>query len=48
LTFGKRQWEHLDDQMRQLIKPLYEAAEEIQPMIEADTVAFDLYVVIAA
>ncbi|CAG7833474.1 unnamed protein product [Allacma fusca] len=44
LTFGKRQWEHLDDQMRQLIKPLYEAAEEIQPMIEADTVAFDLYV----
>jgi len=45
LTYGKRQWEHLDGEMRELVPPLYLAVDELLPMIEADSDAFDLYVV---
>ncbi len=45
LTYGKRQWEQLDSTMRTLIPPLYSIVDEILPLIEADTEAFDSYVV---
>lgn len=45
LTYGKRQWEPLDSTMRTLIPPMYSIVDEILPLIEADTEAFDSYVV---
>lgn len=45
LTYGKRQWEPVDSTMRTLIPPLYSIVDEILPLIEADTEAFDSYVV---
>jgi glutamate formiminotransferase/formiminotetrahydrofolate cyclodeaminase len=44
LTYGKKQWEHLDETMRGVIPPLYSIVDEILPLIEADTAAFELYV----
>lgn len=45
LTFGKRQWEPLDQTMRTIIPPLYDIVDQILPMVEADTEAFEAYVV---
>ncbi|ODM95856.1 Formimidoyltransferase-cyclodeaminase [Orchesella cincta] len=44
LTYGKRQWEHLDKEMRSLILPLYSIVDEVLPLVEADTEAFESYV----
>ena len=45
LTFGKKQWEQSDKTMRTLIPPLYNIVDDILPLIEADTDAFDVYLV---
>ena len=45
MTFGKRQWEGLDHTMRRLIPPLHHAATSIIPAIDADTAAFNAYMV---
>jgi hypothetical protein len=45
LSFGKRQWEHLDAEMRTAIEPLYSSVDKLLPLIEADTAAFEEYVV---
>lgn len=45
LTYGKKQWEELDEKMRTLIPPLYSIVDDILPLIEADTEAFEDYVV---
>ena len=45
LTYGKRQWESLDGQMRKLIPIVDSASRRIIPMIDADTDAFNDYMV---
>jgi glutamate formiminotransferase/formiminotetrahydrofolate cyclodeaminase len=44
LTYGKRQWDHLDEQMKPIIAPLYTAVDKILPFVEADTLAFEDYI----
>lgn len=41
LTYGKRQWDHLDATMRRLIPPLHNTAVALIPAIDADTAAFN-------
>ena len=41
LTYGKRQWEQFDVQMRKLLPPLNSSMLEIIDMIDADTDAFN-------
>ena len=43
LTYGVRKFEHLDKDMRRIIPPLFEAANSLIPMIDADTNAFNDY-----
>merc|ERR1711962_1101434 len=40
LTYGKRQWESLDSQMRKIIPPLHAAMEELLKVVDNDTNAF--------
>eukprot|EP01133_Synstelium_polycarpum_P014166 gene14166-16698_t len=44
MTYGKKKFEALDPQMRELIPPLDKAMRELIPMIDADTDAFNVYV----
>jgi len=46
MTYGKREWECHDDAMRRLIPIVNEAAEDMIKMIDADTDAFNDYMVI--
>lgn len=46
MTYGKRQWERYDDQMRQLIPIMHHTMDELLPMVDADTGAFNDYMVI--
>lgn len=41
LTYGVRQFESVDRQMRQAIPPLHAAVSELIPMIDADTAAYN-------
>jgi glutamate formiminotransferase/formiminotetrahydrofolate cyclodeaminase len=43
MTYGKRRFEEQDAAMRRLIAPLYQAMQELLPMIDADTSAFGDY-----
>jgi len=43
LTYGKRQWEHLDSKMRTIIPVLHNAMLDIIPLIDSDTEAFNDY-----
>jgi glutamate formiminotransferase/formiminotetrahydrofolate cyclodeaminase len=44
LTLGVRKFEDLDGKMRTLVPPLHQAANDLIPMIDADTDAFNDYV----
>ncbi|XP_042904602.1 formimidoyltransferase-cyclodeaminase [Parasteatoda tepidariorum] len=43
MTYGKRQWERHDSQMRRIIPVMYEAMRELVSIIDADTSAFNDY-----
>lgn len=43
LTYGVRKFEHLDSQIREIIPPLHQLTNELIPMIDADTNAFNDY-----
>jgi glutamate formiminotransferase/formiminotetrahydrofolate cyclodeaminase len=43
LTYGVRKFEHLDNDLRKVIPPLYNASQQLIPMIDADTNAFNDY-----
>lgn len=45
MTYGKRQFEDVDETIRQLLPPLYNAMIHSVPMIDADTDAFNDYMV---
>jgi glutamate formiminotransferase/formiminotetrahydrofolate cyclodeaminase len=43
LTYGIRKFENVDKEMRKLIPPLYESVQNLIPMVDADTNAFNDY-----
>ena len=43
LTYGKRQWESLDAEMRRLIPIFDKASKEMTTFVDADTNAFNDY-----
>uniref|UniRef100_A0A131XP82 Formimidoyltransferase-cyclodeaminase n=2 Tax=Ixodes ricinus TaxID=34613 RepID=A0A131XP82_IXORI len=43
MTYGKRQWEKYDEHMRRLIPIMHRAMDELIPMVDADTGAFNDY-----
>lgn len=45
MTYGSRKWQHLDEQMRKLIPGPLDAMKNLIPMIDADTNAFNGYMV---
>ena len=45
LTYGKRQWESLDTEMRRLIPIFDKASKEMTTFVDADTNAFNDYMV---
>lgn len=45
MTYGKRQFENLDGVMRQLIPPFHQAMNELLDMVDADSSAFNAYMV---
>ena len=45
-TYGKRQWEHLDSEMRRLIPYFHDAKEKLMCVVDKDTDAFHSYMVI--
>lgn len=45
MTYGKRQFENLDGVMRRLIPPFHQAMEELLLMVDADSSAFNSYMV---
>ena len=45
MTYGKRQFEDLDSKIRQLLPPVHGAMQGAIPMIDADTDAFNDYMV---
>ena len=47
LSYGKRQFESLDGRMRELIPVLHKAMNDLLPLVDADTEAFNHYMVLA-
>ena len=45
LSFGNKKFEHLDAEMRRLIPPLNNVMQSLVPLIDADTNAFNGYMV---
>lgn len=45
MTYGKRQFENLDGAMRRLIPPFHQAMNELLEMVDADSSAFNSYMV---
>ena len=43
MSYGNKKFEHLDSTMRKLIPPLHEKMKQLIPMIDADTNAFNDY-----
>ncbi|GFT83352.1 formimidoyltransferase-cyclodeaminase [Nephila pilipes] len=43
MTYGKRQWERYDSQMRRIIPIMHETMKELLSVIDADTFAFNDY-----
>ena len=45
MSYGNRKFESLDSTMRELIPPLQKAMLELVPMVDADSSAFNEYMV---
>ena len=45
LTYGNKKFYELDDQIRKLLPTLYTSMKDIVPYIDADTAAFNQYMV---
>ena len=45
MTYGKKAWEKLDSEMRQIIPVFHKAVKDILPLIDKDTNAFNQYMV---
>lgn len=44
MTYGRRQFEHLDSTMRRLIPPFHEASAQLTSLVDADAQAFNAYI----
>lgn len=40
MTYGRRQFDHLDSTMRRLIPPFHAASAQLIPLVDADAQAF--------
>jgi glutamate formiminotransferase/formiminotetrahydrofolate cyclodeaminase len=45
MSYGNKKFENLDSQMRKLLPPLYKASKDLLPLIDADALAFNDYMV---
>ena len=45
MSYGKKEFEGIDPQMRGVIPPLYETMEGLIPLIDSDSTAFSSYMV---
>ena len=45
LTYGNKKYESLDSLMRGTIEPLYQATQNMLPLVDKDTLAFNDYMV---
>lgn len=45
MTYGRRQFDHLDSTMRRLIPPFHAASAQLIPLVDADAQAFAAYLV---
>jgi glutamate formiminotransferase/formiminotetrahydrofolate cyclodeaminase len=45
MTFGKKKYEDLDSTMRTLIPPIYQVMNDLIPLVDEDTNAFNKYMV---
>lgn len=45
MTYGKKQFENLDSAMRRLIPPFHQAMNELLQLVDADSSAFNSYMV---
>lgn len=45
MTYGRRQFEHLDATVRRLVPPFHTALTELTAMVDADARAFEAYLV---
>ena len=45
MTYGKRQWESLDASIRKILPVLYQISLDLIPAIDADTQAFNDFMV---
>jgi glutamate formiminotransferase/formiminotetrahydrofolate cyclodeaminase len=45
MTFGKKKYENIDSTMRKLIPPVYQVMVDLIPLVDADTNAFNMYMV---
>lgn len=46
MTYGRKQWDHLDKQIRSLLPTVHDAMVKFTPMIDDDAAAFNEYMVI--
>lgn len=47
MTYGWKKFESVDSIMRQSIGPLYQAMQELLPLVDADSAAFELFQVLS-
>ena len=45
MTYGKKKFDTLDSTMRRLIPPIYQVMIDLIPLVDADTDAFNTYMV---
>ena len=47
MTYGWKKFESVDSIMRRSIGPLYQAMQELLPLVDADSAAFELFQVLS-
>jgi hypothetical protein len=45
MTFGRKQWDHLDQTMRSVLPDTHKTMKYLIPMVDADSDAFNQYMV---
>jgi formiminotetrahydrofolate cyclodeaminase len=46
MTFGRKQWDHLDLTMRSVLPDTHKTMKDLIPMVDADSDAFNQFMVI--
>ena len=45
MTYGRKQWDHLDKEIRKLLPIVHDAMVQFTPMIDEDAAAFNDFMV---